>query len=67
MVECLGVMLGMFRRVHSLIKERLTFPPLLAVSGWKADMFLDIIIPSLYISVEKVWMKVIRTGDGVAA
>ena len=67
MVECLVAMVGKFRRVHSLTKERLTFPPLLAVSGWKADMFLDIIIPSLYISVEKVWIKVTRTGDGVAA
>ena len=59
-------MVGRLRSVHSLTSERLTFPPLLAVSGWNADMFLDMDIHSLKISVENAWIKVNRTGDGVA-
>ena len=66
-MERLAAMVGKFRRVHSLTKERLTFPLLLAVKGWKALMFLDIIIPSLYIGVENVCINVTRTGDGFAA
>ena len=59
-------MAGRLRSVHSLTSERLTFPFLLAVSGWNADMFLDMDIHSLKISVENAWIKVTRTGDGVA-